>query len=501
MPFNVTSTSIQGSTSASLDTDHDNHLKFVTDSASYHAPYNASADRLMVQHGIPSLVDAGSSAPVSGPYVGSSVCNFAAGGNIGGNDITNVKETYHMTSPRSSGCFDSGHIGMHLKKDESTSANNVMLPDGHVATGVFDFIFNAGNEFQNPPSSLNNLSLGFSTDEGVNSKSFDNVDKCNLAVDSPCWKGVPPTHFHSFDYSETLYPGRSQSNKENFSLNFEGPRNLHLDASNISEISSANSKRNQIDSETVRSLELMEGAKLFLPHTSRVRTAPEIDSETDYLEKGLADSSTKFLVANLSSEGNNLDGPASMRCFESKTIYDFGLQHLEDNSEMTENDVPSNKSTYDSESRFSHEQQIMEEKMSPKQHSLSGVCVDGEMNGNKYLKYLASHAAEPTPSLSSSSVGARTSIEESAVKASTPKINIQILVDTMKNLSELLLFHCLNDARELKETHRSVLSYVIGNLNTCASKNAGQMFPVQQCAFPHPNSTKYVGESSELGQV
>ncbi|KAF7823709.1 O-glucosyltransferase rumi-like protein [Senna tora] len=44
------------------------------------------------------------------------------------------------------------------------------------------------------------------------------------------------------------------------------------------------------------------------------------------------------------------------------------------------------------------------------------------------------------------------------------------------NLSELLLFHCSNDACELKEEDRNVLSNVISNLNTCALKNAEQMF-------------------------
>ncbi|KAK4277659.1 hypothetical protein QN277_015621 [Acacia crassicarpa] len=447
LPVNISSTSIQGSPLVSHDTHYDNHLKLATDSGSYHSSYNASIDQLLVQHDKPSLVDAGSSAPIIG-----------------------MKETYPLTSPRRTGCFDLGPIRMHLNRVDSTSANNEMLPDSHVATGVVDYIFKARNEFQNPQASLNNLCLGFRTDEDVNLKSFDSVDKCNPAVDSPCWKGAPATHFHSFDGSEALYPEHSKSDEEKFSLKFEGPQNFRLDASNITEISSENSKNNQID------------------------------SETDYLEKGLAGSSRKFSVANFSSEKNNLDGAVSTGCFESKPICDYGLQYLDDSSEMTENNVPSNNSTYDSESRFSNEQQIMEENMSQKQHTLSGVSADGEINGNEYLKYFASYAAEPSPSLPASSVGAPIALKESAAKASTPKKNIQILVDTIHNLSELLLFHCLNDTCELKENHRWVLGNAISNLNTCASKTAGQMFPVQECVLPHPNPPKHVGETLEVEQ-
>ncbi|XP_028806615.1 uncharacterized protein LOC114761425 [Neltuma alba] len=470
LPFNIPSTSIQGSPLVSHDTHYDNRLKLVTDSGSYHSSYNASTDQLLIQHDKPSLVDAGSSAPITGIDVGFSVGNIAAGGDLGSNNITNIKEAYPLPSPRSTGFFDSGPIHMHLNRDESTSANNVMLPDSHVSTGVVDYIFKARKEFQNPQASLNNLSLGFRNDEDVNLKSFENVDKCNPAVDSPCWKGAPATHFHSFDGSEALYPQHEKSNEENFSLNFEGPRNFRLDASNITEISCDNSKTNQVD------------------------------NETDYLEKGLAGSSRKFSVANVSSEENNLEGAASTGCFEYKPIYDYGLHYLDDNSEMTENNVPSNKSTYDSESRFSNnEQQIMEEKMSQKQHTLSGACADAGVNSNEYSKYFTSDSAEPSPSLPSRAA-ASTAFKESAAKASTLKINIQILVDTMHNLSELLLFHCLNDTCELKENDCSVLSNVISNLNTCASKNAGQMFPVQDCAFPQPNPSKHVRKPHEPGQ-
>ncbi|XP_054797414.1 uncharacterized protein LOC129302500 [Prosopis cineraria] len=469
LPFNISSTSIQVSPLVSLDTHYSDQLKLVTDSGSHHSSFNASTDQHLIQHDKPSLVDAGSSAPVTGIDVGFNVGNIAAVGDLGSNHIANMKEAYPLPSPRSTGCFDSRHLCMHLNRDESTSTNNVMLPDSHVSTGVVDYIFKARNEFQIPQASLNNLSLGFRTDEGVNLKSFDSVDKCNPAEDSPCWKGAPATHFHSFDGSEALYPGHVKfNNEENFSLNFQGPQNFRLDASNMTEISCENSKNNQTD------------------------------KETDYLEKGLAGSSRKFSLTNFSSEENNLGGAASAGCFESKPIYDYGLQYLDDNSEIAENYVPSTKSTYDSESRFSNnEQQIMEEKMSQKCNTLSGVYADAEINGNEYLKYHASHAAELSPS---SRVVAPTALKESAAKASTPKINIQILVDTVHNLSELLLFHCLNDTCELKENDRSVLNNVISNLNTCVSKNAGQMFPVRECVFPHLNPAKHVRESHELEQ-
>ncbi|MBA0796095.1 hypothetical protein Gohar_006893 [Gossypium harknessii] len=52
--------------------------------------------------------------------------------------------------------------------------------------------------------------------------------------------------------------------------------------------------------------------------------------------------------------------------------------------------------------------------------------------------------------------------------------SIGVLLDTMHNLSKLLLHHCSNESSELKEQDRKSLEKVMKNLNTCMSKNVGQ---------------------------
>ncbi|KAI4338055.1 hypothetical protein L6164_016409 [Bauhinia variegata] len=81
-------------------------------------------------------------------------------------------------------------------------------------------------------------------------------------------------------------------------------------------------------------------------------------------------------------------------------------------------------------------------------------------------------------------------------EVSTPNMNVHMLIDTMHNLSELLLFH----ACELKVRDHIVLKNVITNLNTCIFKNDEQVIPVQECSFPQPHTTKCTRESPEVQQ-
>lgn len=472
VPFNFSSTSVQGSPMVSQETHYEVPFKSVPDSADHHFSHTTLNDKHLRLVNKPSLVNAGSSAPATGISMNFSAGNGGAIGNLGSHNITNMS----VPSSESTGCFDFGQLRMHLERSEPNPLNNIMVSDKNVSADVMDYVFKARHGFQNPQASLNNLSLGFSRNEGGTSieKSPDSVDRCNPAVDSPCWKGAPASHFSSFEGSKTLHPEYVKSNEECFSSNFQGPLDFLIDANDAVRISHESSKN-----------------KL-------------IENEIDYLERGLARSLRMFSVTNFASEENNVGCAVNAGCFESKANYDYGLhQYMDDISEMTENSMPSNKSTHDSESRFSNnEQQITEENkfMSQKQHTLFGGCTYAESHENE-LKCGSSRAAEPSLSSSSSAAAEPTVLKKTAVEVSTPKMNIQMLVETMHNLSELLLSHCLNDACELKEADHNVLKNVISNLNTCASKNAEQMSPAQQCIFTQPGPSKCARESHDHQQV
>lgn len=77
---------------------------------------------------------------------------------------------------------------------------------------------------------------------------------------------------------------------------------------------------------------------------------------------------------------------------------------------------------------------------------------------------------------------------------SRPKMDVKILVNTIRNLSELLLFQCSNDSSAVSEENHEVLKdlkRVINNLDTCVSKRSVDTTPTlksvftQQCTSSH----------------
>ncbi|WVZ18578.1 hypothetical protein V8G54_005900 [Vigna mungo] len=108
--------------------------------------------------------------------------------------------------------------------------------------------------------------------------------------------------------------------------------------------------------------------------------------------------------------------------------------------------------------------------------------------------------ATTTFSSPSSVVNTTTTPVNTAGRVPTGKLNVQMLVNTMQNLSELLLYHCENDVCELKEGDCNVLKHVISNLNTCALKTAEQIAPAQECLFNQPETFNCARESREFHQ-
>ncbi|XP_042486274.1 uncharacterized protein LOC122066501 isoform X2 [Macadamia integrifolia] len=69
-----------------------------------------------------------------------------------------------------------------------------------------------------------------------------------------------------------------------------------------------------------------------------------------------------------------------------------------------------------------------------------------------------------------------------------PKIDIQLLLNAMDNLSEFLLSSCSNDVEALKEQDREVICRVVNNLDACLSKKVGLMRSMPQIQFPESST-------------
>ncbi|XVE64508.1 hypothetical protein DITRI_Ditri07aG0106100 [Diplodiscus trichospermus] len=88
--------------------------------------------------------------------------------------------------------------------------------------------------------------------------------------------------------------------------------------------------------------------------------------------------------------------------------------------------------------------------------------------------YMSCHAIKIPSILPSSVEDASAKHSKFLGKEAVSNSSISVLVDTIHNLSELLLYHCCSETSELKEQDLKSLEKVINNVDSCMSKNIGQ---------------------------
>ncbi|GAU40352.1 hypothetical protein TSUD_319640 [Trifolium subterraneum] len=445
MPVDFSHTSVLQPPSLSLETHHEAPLKLAVDSGNHHFSYTGVYDKLPWQQVKLSRVDTVSSTPITGPVTDLNI----------GHNYYDIKEANPTPSlGTTAGCFGLGQLRMHLDTNEPSSSDNAMISDMNVSGDVVDYMHKARHEFPNPHPNLGNLSLRLNAIQAVNSvdKSFEcGGDQCNPSVDSPCWKGAPTAHFSYYESSEE-------------------PQNFLFDAkSNV---------KKPCDTS-------------FQMHIQTV------DQETNSAGSPRKLSETRFASEDCQSDGAVSDGP-----FQSEPCCDYGLQHQDGITKMKENSLPPTK-PIDCEFGFSHdEHQVTEENRLASQqlHTLCIGDVDAGCNENMCSASGTPHTGGRALFSSSSVEEAPTTPVKSAGKVSSETLNIQMLVATMQNFSQLLLNHCSNDAYKLEEGDCNILRDVIGNLNTCVLKNAEQINLAQECLFHQPETSRCAGESCELQQ-
>ncbi|CAJ1974494.1 unnamed protein product [Sphenostylis stenocarpa] len=497
MPLESSVASVLQSPSVSLETHREAPLKVVADSGNNNLSNIASHDK----HSRHVDKSSNSSMPRTGLTKDMNTDDIMADQLVGHSNFFNTKEASYMPCPGTSGCYDPSHIRMHLGRNEPSSSNKAMVSDKNVSRNVDDYIFRGRNGYKSGHANIDNLSLSLRSIEDGNfaEKSFEGGDRSNPAEDSPCWKGASASHFSYFGPSAFLSQEYVHKKESSFGPVIQESQNYLVDTENS----------------TKKSAEKSNGYQM--------------QSEFSYQGTG---SPRKISVQNCAYEdcksGSALNGGPS----QFKPNYDFGIQFL-DIAKTMQNSVPPAKAT-NCESGSSHTEDEFAEKnklMSQKLHtSLIGDAEAG-CSVNKCPEHDSSYTAEHVVSLSSSVVNSTTtpssvvnsSTTPSSVvyttttpssvvdtttmninngKVTTAKLNVQMIVDTMQNLSELLLYHCKNDVCELKERDYNVLKDVINNLNTCALKNAEQTAPAQECLLSQnqPETFNCAGDTLELHQ-
>ncbi|KAL2339531.1 hypothetical protein Fmac_007471 [Flemingia macrophylla] len=385
------------------------------------------------------------------------VDNVIADKHVGHNNFYKTKDAYHIPNSGTNDCFDSSYLHLHLGRNEPSSSSKATISDNNVSRNVVDsmnvvdYLFRGGHEFQNHCANVDSSSMGFSAIEDVNfvEKSFQDADQCNPAEDSPCWKGSSAAHFFNLEPSLAL-PQECVYNKEEYFGSVIQP---------------------QLDAEK-------NMKKLYENSNANSSCSPR-----------------NFSITKFASQDCKAGGAMNVP-FQLERRYDIGLPEI---IKTKENSGPPAKKT-DCESGSSYTKHQVVDESSHKEQQVV------EQNKLMFLKqHTASHHALSSPS---SVVDSTIASQNSAREVSTQKLNVQMLVDTMQNLSELLLYHCLDNTCKLREKDCNVLDDVINNLKkSCALKNAEalknveqieQIAPAHECLFKQSEtsmSSMFAGDS------
>uniref|UniRef100_A0A2N9FJI1 Uncharacterized protein n=1 Tax=Fagus sylvatica TaxID=28930 RepID=A0A2N9FJI1_FAGSY len=201
------------------------------------------------------------------------------------------------------------------------------------------------------------------------------------------------------------------------------------------------------------------------------------------------------------------DAAAKAGSFDSKSSCGYEVQHSDNICEPQKDHASLSKSTGDMYLKPSLKMQHLKVSTvtSEKKHSSETCVVDAGSNRNDPSRYGTSnvpfHGTEDALSSPASVEDASAKLTKLHKADSTPKIDVPMLVNTIHNLSDLLLFHSSNGSFELKEGDREALKDVILNLHRCLSKYSEQKIPTPESLFPQQGTSQYLAQLSEMFEL
>ncbi|GAB4826069.1 hypothetical protein Ancab_008941 [Ancistrocladus abbreviatus] len=262
-------------------------------------------------------------------------------------------------------------------------------------------------------------------------KPYEVPESHNPVVDSPCWKGAPTGRFSSFESSDVVA-------SELFAENLEVCNSL--DNQGLEGTPNENT--------CLKSALVTRSTSLEEVHSGSIRKTP-------------------------CSEVNGGDGD---QYFDNndETINDSRLHSgLETFDAKVSRQPILNNSEVASEIKLSTLAVAAAEK--------SGECTGAPTTGGtSCLMSRMDLLSPPFGKESTARVG------ESQGRDSNPMIDINMLVNTMKNLSEVLRYHCTNNSAEMKGQFLSALENIIENLSTCVLLLGTECVPPTEKFTPHP---------------
>lgn len=262
----------------------------------------------------------------------------------------------------------------------------------------------------------------------------DSLDHHNFAVDSPCWKGAPASHFSSLDVVETEKPH---------------PFTKKVD------------KCCQLDAQVNESFSLPNDA---------IRCSSEQAGEDKVYECNSAGRGISRIPENISEADCTARGVKSIDAVKAR--FKGPCEGVQSCEAYSKPDVKS-----------SGIKQLGFEDFTPSVLNFHTSVMDSVLNTSVTAEgSVAVRAAENVLCSPSSEEGAAEQVTKYGCELA-PKIDVQLLVKALQNLSDLLVFSCSTDSSALKDEDLEALKHVMRSLDALASRKMEYFVQPQERIF------------------
>ncbi|XP_057951273.1 uncharacterized protein LOC131146029 isoform X2 [Malania oleifera] len=378
-------------------------------------------------------------------FIGNAVTDYSE--DFAGSTPSNRKEPHHPV------CYqgkevreDTGQLSIGMERNDlifvkSSALEKKEVSNTLVANNVLDQAISEHKVSQIDCSDNFQIGIGAEAADSTE-KLSESLDYYNPAVDSPCWKGAPASKFSPFEVSE-------DATRQLLTKKIEACGDLNL------------------PNPSIFPLNTNDGVKV---------SSKKVGGNTMYpgdecLQNGLSFSLKNSLISNQSREQRSHD--AVKAGFQGQKLN--SIQFPDYIHEPRKEFALHIKLKGDSDSRAHSLQPMLEEGNFACDNTISsGVGFsDAGMSSHDVSEggSIQFQAAEYVPCLPCCGKNDPAKLVKPHKGEFSPKMNVQMIVNTVHNLSELLLFHCYNDdAYDLREHDRDALKNVIKNLDACMVK-------------------------------
>ncbi|XVF51110.1 hypothetical protein PTKIN_Ptkin04bG0158200 [Pterospermum kingtungense] len=472
MPVDYLKTSVIGSSSALLETDLQVPPLNLVNCKNNQVPFSIPYEKSVRHDGTtPSesmhAMKSSTGIVISPPAVGaacSSASNTVSFKNvddgINGTDanLTGKNPSHYLLNFGGKNEFDPSQLSFLIDGNCYLSGESLAIKTEKLSTSdmaskdASDHLFRAKSGGLLSHISPDNFSMVLDNNEPAIAveNSLESLDHCNPPVDSPCWKGAPASYNPMFGSSKPVSVQLAKKPEACDGSNGQALKFIPMNTSNVVNLPSG--KPGEI----------------------------RITVENGIVEDGSVSSRKLPSVSVPSTREHQPDDVGKAGSYHKKASSACEIKFSDNASELKKDYVLFNQSVDEIEKASGTIQPgLAEGRLASKSLGTSETAVaDLVVNINDVLGFGSSHmscqAVRDLSWLPSSGEDVSTMHSKFLGKEPISNSRTSVLVDTLHNLSELLLYHCSDGTCEFNEQDLKSLEKVISNLDTCMSKNIGQ---------------------------